>query len=76
MLKFQDFSYAGGNRIGKHLVSAGVLVLSGPDAVFILWNSSSGSRLNTAMTTTGGATPGTIEFTDNGIRATYADGSG
>ncbi len=37
-LEVENASHADGDVIGKHLIGAGVLVLTGPDAVLVLRN--------------------------------------
>jgi hypothetical protein len=59
-LQIQNSSDTDRNVIREHLVGTRVLVLSGPDAVFVLGDMRDVLRLDAAMTTAGGASAGAV----------------
>ena len=63
-LQIQDAADAGGDVIGEHLIGAGVLVLSSPDAVLVLGDAGDLSRLNAAVATAGSAASRAVVFSD------------
>src|SRR5882724_380512 len=75
MLKFQNFADANGNRIRKNLIRAGMLVLSGPNAVFILWNSSDDLGLNASVAAASRASPGSVVLADDGVGTARVHGN-
>ena len=68
-LQIQDAADAQRDVIREHLIGAGVLVLSGPDAVLVLRNVGDLSGLNAAVATAGSAASGAIVFSDRGSLA-------
>src|SRR5450432_1225277 len=74
MIELEDFADADGNGIGENLEGAGVLILSGPDAVFILRNTRHGFGLDASVATTGGATSGSVVFTHNRVSCAHGCG--
>src|SRR5712692_10309931 len=74
-LQLQNLADANRDRIGKHLVGAGMFILAGPDAVFILRDACDRFRLDAAVATAGGAPASAIELPHHRIGSLGTDGA-